>query len=168
MTSSTTTGSTTALGTPPPEVGDFRIEVVVVPVADVDTATDFYAGTLGWRLDANFTLPDGLRVVQVTPPGSPASVIFGQGVSAAAPGSTDGMVLAVRDIETARADLVARGVDVSGIFHDAGGAFHHADGAARVPGADDQHRSYASWASFADPDGNQWYLQEVHERRPGR
>ncbi|GIF76045.1 VOC family protein [Asanoa siamensis] len=146
---------------------DFKLEVVVVPVSDVDKAKQFYTG-LGWRLDADFSRDPSLRVIQVTPPGSPASVIFGTGVSAAAPGSVEGLHLVVDDVEAARADLVARGVDVSAVFHDAGGVFHHAGTAARVDGPDPERRSYASFASFTDPDGNQWTLQEITTRIPGR
>ncbi|WP_082919087.1 VOC family protein [Cellulosimicrobium sp. I38E] len=168
MSTTTPQQAATTGQTPPPLDGELRIEVVVVPVADVDAAKEFYAGTLGWRLDADFTLPDGLSVVQVTPPGSPTSVIFGREISAAAAGGTDGLVIAVRDVERARADLAERGVDVTEVFHDAVGAFHRADGEGRVAGPDPERRSYASWAAFQDPDGNRWYLQEVRERRPGR
>ncbi|QJW35153.1 VOC family protein [Cellulosimicrobium protaetiae] len=168
MSTTTPQAAATTAPTPPPLDGELRIEVVVVPVSDVDVAKEFYAGTLGWRLDADFTLPDGLSVVQVTPPGSPTSVIFGRWISAAAAGGTDGLVLAVRDVEQARTDLAERGVDVSEVFHDAVGAFHRAGEEGRVAGPDPERRSYASWASFQDPDGNRWYLQEVRERRPGR
>ena len=141
--------------------------MVVLPVGDVDRARDFYVG-LGWRLDADFPGEAGFRVVQVTPPGSPCSVIFGSHVTDAAPGSADALMLVVSDIEAARADLVARGVEVSGIFHDAGGVFHHAGTESRVPGLDPQRRSYSSFASFNDPDGNGWILQEIVTRLPGR
>jgi catechol 2,3-dioxygenase-like lactoylglutathione lyase family enzyme len=146
---------------------EMKLEVVVLPVADVDRAKRFYAN-LGWRLDADFANADGLRVVQLTPPGSPCSVIFGKNVTAAAPGSVHDLMLVVSDIEAARAHLVAKGVEVSAVFHDAGGVFHHAGTAARVPGLDPQRRSYCSWASFSDPDGNGWLLQEVTTRLPGR
>jgi catechol 2,3-dioxygenase-like lactoylglutathione lyase family enzyme len=161
-----TAGPTVA--TPPPLPGELRIEVVVVPVADVDVAKGFYAGTLGWRLDADFTVADGLSVVQVTPPGSPTAVIFGSQITTTAPGTLDGMLIAVVDVEQARADLLARGVDVSEVFHDVGGAFHHGGEEGRVPGPAPDGNSYGSWASFQDPDGNRWFLQEVRERRPGR
>ncbi|MFI2101777.1 VOC family protein [Isoptericola sp. NPDC019693] len=154
--------------TPPPGPGELRIESVIVPVADVGRAKDFYVGRLGWRLDADFVMPDGLAVVQVTPPGSPTSVTFGTRISAAAPGTLDSLLLGVHDVEAARADLRARGVDVSEVFHDAGGAFHHSGDRERVPGRDPQDRSYASFVAFQDPDGNAWYLQEIRERRPGR
>jgi len=146
---------------------EMKLEVVVLPVADVDRAKRFYAN-LGWRLDADFANADGLRVVQLTPPGSPCSVIFGKNVTAAAPGSVHDLMLVVSDIETARAHLIAKGVEVSAVFHDAGGVFHHAGTAARVQGPDPQRRSYCSWASFSDPDGNGWLLQEVTTRLPGR
>jgi catechol 2,3-dioxygenase-like lactoylglutathione lyase family enzyme len=146
---------------------DMRLEVVVVPVADVDRAKDFYV-SLGWRLDADFVAQDGLRVIQVTPNGSPCSVIFGSQVTRATPGSAEGLHLIVDDIEAAHADLVSRGVEVSEIFHDAGGVFHHGGDEGRVPGPDPQRGSYASFASFTDPDGNGWVLQEVTTRLPGR
>ena len=144
-----------------------RLEVVVLPVSDVDRAKEFYA-VLGWRLDADFVDGDDFRVVQLTPPGSPCSIIFGTGITTAAPGSADGLYLVVDDIEAARAELVGHGAQVSDVFHDAGGVFHHAGTTARVPGPDPQRRSYASFASFRDPDGNSWMLQEVTTRLPGR
>jgi catechol 2,3-dioxygenase-like lactoylglutathione lyase family enzyme len=147
-------------------VADLKLEVVVLPVADVDRARQFYE-QLGWRLDAAFAAGD-FRVVQLTPPGSPTAIIFGAGVTDAAPGSVDGLVLAVDDVEVARAALAARGVDVSEVFHDAGGVFYHAGERDRVPGPDPERRSYGSWASFTDPDGNRWMLQEITTRLPGR
>jgi catechol 2,3-dioxygenase-like lactoylglutathione lyase family enzyme len=146
---------------------DMRLEIVVLPVSDVDRAKEFYVG-LGWRLDADFVIDDNFRVIQLTPPGSPCSIIFGTGVTNAAPGSADGLYLVVDDIEAARAELVGNGAQVSDVFHDAGGAFHHAGTTARVPGPDPERRSYASFASFSDPDGNGWMLQEVTTRLPGR
>lgn len=146
---------------------NMKLEVVVLPVADVDRSKDFYK-TLGWRLDADFPGDNGFRVVQLTPPGSEASIIFGKGVSLAEPGSVQGLYLIVYDIEAARAELVDRGVEVSEIFHDIGGIFHHAGTEGRVPGPDPQRRDYASYASFSDPDGNGWVLQEVRVRLPGR
>ncbi|MGQ5640126.1 MULTISPECIES: VOC family protein [unclassified Streptomyces] len=146
---------------------DMKLEVVVIPVADVDRSKDFYTA-MGWRLDADFVGGDGFRVVQLTPPGSACSVIFGDGVSLASPGSVEGLHLVVPDIEAARTELVRNGVEVSEVFHDAGGVFHHAGTKSRVPGPDPQRRSYASFASFADPDGNGWTLQEITERLPGR
>ena len=161
---------TSAAATPTPEVepGDMSLEVVVVPVSDVDRAKHFYATTLGFRLHADFTAADGLRVVQVTPPGSRCSINFGAQLTSAAPGSAQGMILVVRDIEAARADLVDRGIDVSEIFHDVGGVFHHAGTDGRLPGPDPERRSYASFASFNDPDGNGWMLQEITTRFEGR
>ena len=145
---------------------DMKLEVVVIPVSDVDRAKDFYTG-LGWRLDANFVAGD-FRVVQLTPPGSPCSVIFGAGVTTAAPGSTQGLQLVVTDIEAARSELAGHGVDVSEVFHDAGGVFHHAGTQERVSGKEPNGRSYGSFVSFSDPDGNSWFVQEVTTRLPGR
>ena len=153
-------------GEPAAQTVDMKLEVVVVPVSDVDRAKDFYAG-LGWRLDADVSAGD-LRVVQLTPPGSPCSVIFGTSVSAAAPGSAQGLHLIVSDIEAARRALEARGAAVSEVFHDAGGVFHHAGTAERVSGRDPEGRSYGSFVSFEDPDGNGWVLQEITTRLPGR
>jgi catechol 2,3-dioxygenase-like lactoylglutathione lyase family enzyme len=146
---------------------DMKLEVVVLPVSDVDRAKAFYEG-LGWRLDADFPGEGGFRVVQLTPPGSTCSIIFGSGLTSAAPGSADGPQLVVSDIEAARAELVGRGVEVSAVFHDAGGVFHHAGNAARTPGPAPDHKSYGSFASFNDPDGNSWFIQEVTTRLPGR
>jgi catechol 2,3-dioxygenase-like lactoylglutathione lyase family enzyme len=146
---------------------NLRLEVVVLPVSDVDRAKAFYAG-LGWREDADLTVDETYRVVQLTPPGSPASVIFGTGVTTMAPGSVQDLTLIVKDIAEARETLVGRGADLSEIWHDATGIFHHAGTGARAPGRDPQDRSYCSWASFADPDGNGWLLQEITERLPGR
>lgn len=146
---------------------DFKLEVVVLPVSDVDRARQFYE-QLGWRLDADLTTDEDFRVVQLTPPGSPTAIIFGSGVTDAAPGTVDSLVLVVDDIEIARAELADRGVDVSEVFHDAGGIFHHAGTKDRVPGPDPERRSYGSWASFSDPDGNGWVLQEITTRLPGR
>jgi catechol 2,3-dioxygenase-like lactoylglutathione lyase family enzyme len=146
---------------------DMRLEIVVLPVSDVDRAKEFYGG-LGWRLDADFVVDDDFRVIQLTPPGSPCSIIFGTGVTDAALGSAGGLYLVVDDIEAARAELVVHGAQVSDVFHDAGGVFHHAGTTARVPGPDPDRRSYCSFASFSDPDGNAWLLQEVTTRAPGR
>ena len=146
---------------------DMRLEVVVVPVADVDRAKDFYKA-LGWRLDADFVGSADFRVVQLTPPGSACSVIIGTGISSAVPGSAQGLNLVVPDIDAARADLAGRGADISEVFHDAGGVFHHAGTAGRVPGPAPNHQSYGSFASFSDPDGNQWFVQEITTRLPGR
>jgi catechol 2,3-dioxygenase-like lactoylglutathione lyase family enzyme len=137
-----------------------KLEVVVLPVTDVDRAEDFYK-TLGWRLDADFTAGADFRVVQLSPPGSPCSIIFGSGLSSAEPGSAEGLHLVVDDVDAARAELVGRGVEVSEVFHDEGGVFHHVGEQGRVSGPDPKRRSYASFASFSDPDGNGWILQEV-------
>jgi catechol 2,3-dioxygenase-like lactoylglutathione lyase family enzyme len=148
-------------------VADMKLEVVVLPVSDVDRAKSFYE-KLGWRLDADFATSKDFRVVQLTPPGSQASIIFGTGITTAAPGSVDGLQLTVSDIGVARDELVGRGVDVSEVFHDAGGIFHHAGTEARVAGPAPEHADYGSFASFSDPDGNGWVLQEVRARLPGR
>ncbi len=153
--------------TPTAKPGEMKLEVVVLPVSDVDRAKAFYEG-LGWRLDADLTIDDGLRVVQVTPPGSNTSVIFGDKITAAAPGSTQDLMLSVYDVDEARAELLGRGADVSEVFHDEGGVFHHAGTDGRVAGPDPEGRSYSSWASFSDPDGNGWLLQEIKTRLPGR
>ncbi|AUG81497.1 glyoxalase [Kitasatospora sp. MMS16-BH015] len=146
---------------------EFKIEVVVVPVSDVDRAKEFYT-RIGFREDVDFAGPEGFRVVHLTPPGSAVSLVIGSGVTEAAPGSEQGVHLIVADILAARAELVAAGVEVSEVFHDAGGVFHHAGTAHRVPGPHPERRSYGSFASFADPDGNTFLLQEVTTRRPGR
>jgi catechol 2,3-dioxygenase-like lactoylglutathione lyase family enzyme len=151
---------------------EMRLEIVVVPVSDVDRAKRFYGG-LGWRLDADFAAGDDFRVIQFTPPGSGCSVIFGKNVTAAAPGSARGLYLIVSNIEAARTELFARGVEVSEAFHDAGDAHAGADepylfGRIRVAGPDPEHRTYRSFASFSDPDGNGWLLQEITARLPGR
>ncbi len=146
---------------------DTKLEVVVLPVSDVDRAKGFYAA-LGWREDADLVVDDTFRVVQMTPPGSPASVIFGRGVTDAVPGSSGDLVLAVDDVAGARARLVEQGADVSEVWHDADAVFYHAGGRKRLPGPDPQGRSYTSFASFQDPDGNRFVLQEVTTRLPGR
>ena len=144
-----------------------RLEVVVLPVSDVDRAKQFYAN-LGWRLDVDRATNDGLRVVHFTPPGSHCSILFGTGVTVAEPGSVQGLHLIVSDIEMAHDELIARGVDASEVFHDARGGFNRFDGGARASGPDPARRSYASFVSFSDPDGNGWLLQEVTTRLPGR
>ena len=146
---------------------DMKLEVVVVPVGDVDRAKTFYT-SLGWREDADFATGPDFRVVQLTPPGSDCSVIFGTGLTTADPGSAEGMQLVVADIEAARSELVAGGAPVSEVFHDAGGVFHHGGTGARVAGASPDRQSYGSWLSFADSDGNTWFVQEVTTRLPGR
>jgi predicted enzyme related to lactoylglutathione lyase len=147
---------------------DMKLEVVILPVSDVDRAKEFYASTLGWRLDADFSTGPDFRVVQVTPPGSPTSCNFGTDVTDAEPGSIASLILVVDDIEAARAEIAGRGVEVSEVFHDAGGVFVHGGTRNRVDGPDPEHGSYGSWASFSDPDGNGWLLQEITERLPGR
>jgi catechol 2,3-dioxygenase-like lactoylglutathione lyase family enzyme len=151
---------------------DQRLEVIVIPVSDVDRAKAFYA-RLGWRLDADFASGDDWRVIQFTPPGSACSVIFGRNVTAAAPGSARGLYLIVSDLEAARTDLLDRGVEVSAPFHGAGDVHAGTDepylsGSVRVSGADPKRGSYGSYASFSDPDGNGWLFQEVTTRLPGR
>ncbi len=149
---------------------DMKLEVVIVPVSDVDRAKDFYE-RLGFREDIDFAGSAAFRVVQLTPPGSACSIIFGTGVTSAPPGSIDRLVLAVSDVDAARRELLSHGVQVSEVFHDAGGGLaggFYAGSEARAPGSDPQRRSYASYASFNDPDGNRWLLQELTERLPGR
>ena len=151
------------------ETVDMKLEVVVIPVADVDRSKEFY-GNLGWRLDADFPFDNGFRVVQFTPPGSAGSIQFGTNITSAAPGSEQGLYLVVSDIEAARDELVARGVQVSEVFH-AGtpGAQFQPDGAdGRVSGPAPDDPSYRSFATFSDPDGNGWLLQEITMRLPGR
>jgi catechol 2,3-dioxygenase-like lactoylglutathione lyase family enzyme len=140
---------------------DLKLEVVAIPVSDVDTARRFYSG-LGWRLDADFAVGDNFRVVQFTPPGSPTSIHMGIGITAATPGSASGLYLVVSDIEAARADLVKHGAPVSEVFHVAG------PGQPPIPGRDPEGQSYTSYASFKDPDGNGWMVQEITRRFPGR
>ncbi|RDS81112.1 glyoxalase [Dyella monticola] len=152
---------------------DMKLEVVVIPVSDVDRAKRFYE-SLGWRLDADYASDDGYyRVIQFTPPGSGCSVIFGKNVTAARPGSAQGLYLIVTDMESARNELVRRGVEIGEVFHDAAGAYAGPDepylfGRIRVGGSHPQHASYRSFASFNDPDGNGWLFQEITDRLPGR
>lgn len=151
---------------------DLKLEVVVIPVSDVDRAKAFYA-RLGWRLDADFASGSEWRVIQFTPPGSACSVIFGRNVTAAAPGSARGLYLIVSDLQAARQDLLDRGIAVSEPFHGAGDVHSGPDepylfGSIRVSGADPKRGSYSSFASFIDPDGNGWLFQEVTTRLPGR
>jgi catechol 2,3-dioxygenase-like lactoylglutathione lyase family enzyme len=157
----------TAIASPPVKPGEMRLEVVVLAVSDVDRAKGFYEG-LGWRLDADLAVDAGYRVVQLTPPGSGCSIIFGTGVTSATPGSSEGLQLSVYDIDEARADLLSRGVDVSEPFHDVTGIFHHAGTQGRQEGTAPERADYGSFASFADPDGNGWLLQEIKTRLPGR
>jgi catechol 2,3-dioxygenase-like lactoylglutathione lyase family enzyme len=150
---------------------DMKFEIVVIPVSDVDRAKEFY-GRLGWRLDADYDNGSDFRVIQFTPPGSECSIIFGKNVTAAAPGSAQGLYLIVSDIAAARAELLRRGVEISDVFHSAG-VYTGPDepylfGRIRVNGPDPVHRSYRSFASFRDPDGNGWLFQEITSRLPGR
>jgi len=152
--------STEPTGQTPSTLGvDMKLEVVTLPVSDVDRAKDFYQ-SLGWRLDADFAVGDDIRAVQLTPPQSGCSISFGKGLTKAEPGSTQRFELVVSDIDAAREDLISRGVEVSEVFH--------RDGARFLPGPDPERRSYLSYASFNDPDGNGWLLQEVNARPPGR
>jgi catechol 2,3-dioxygenase-like lactoylglutathione lyase family enzyme len=151
---------------------DMKFEIVVIPVSDVDRAKEFY-GRLGWRLDADYDSGKDFRVIQFTPPGSACSVIFGKNVTAAAPGSAQGLYLIVSDIEAARKELVDRGVEISEVFHGAADVYAGTDepylfGRIRVNGPDPEHRSYRSFASFRDPDGNGWLFQELTTRLRGR
>ncbi len=146
---------------------DLKLEVVIVPVHDVDRAKTFYTG-LGWREDADIVGGDDFRIVQVTPPGSACSVSFGIGVSPMEPGTQQGLLLVTDDIEAARAELVERGADVSEVFHGAAGRFHPEAPSVRQPGRDPEGQSYQSHAVFSDPDGNGWVLQEITTRLPGR
>ena len=160
-TAQSTSTTIPARGTKP---ADLRIEVAVLSVSDADRAKQFYA-SLGWREDADFAISEGFRVLQFTPPGSKASIIFGTGVTPATPGSGGSLLLTVDDIETARAELIERGADVSEVFH--GRGFSDA-GQGRIPGRAPDGQSYGSFATFSDPDGNEFLLQEVTTRLPGR
>jgi len=146
---------------PDPVAGEWRLEVIGLPVSDVDRAKEFYVNTLGWRLDADFNINENFWVVQVTPPGSPCSVHFGKGITAAAPGSVDHTYLVVTDLDAARAQLAAKGVEVSEIVH-------LLPGQAPEPGLAPDRGTYQSYAFFSDPDGNRWSIQEITTRLPGR
>ena len=152
--------ASTSNSTQVPEAGaiDMKLEVVTLAVSDVDRAKGFYQ-RLGWRTDADIVVGDDFRVVQLTPPHSACSIAFGKGLTTAEPGSAQRLILAVYDADAARADLISRGVEGSELFHLDGG---------RVPGRDPQGRSYQTYASFSDPDGNAWLLQEIRTRLPGR
>ena len=158
---STMTSNERATQVPGAAKVDMKLEVVVIPVSDVDRAKRFY-GNLGWREDADFAVGNEFRVVQFTPPGSPCSIHFGTGLTSAVPGSARSLYLIVSDIEAARAELVGRGVDASEVFHRAG------PGKPSQSGPDPERRSYVSFATFSDPDGNSWLLQEIRTRLPGR
>jgi catechol 2,3-dioxygenase-like lactoylglutathione lyase family enzyme len=155
-----------AVEVPRARAADMKLEVIVIPVSDVDRAKSFYT-SLGWRLDMDFAANENFRVIQFTPPGSWCSIIFGTGITTAVPGSAQGIHLIVSDVEETRAELIARGVEVSEPFYDAGGVFHHVGGECRVSGPHPQRTSYATYASFKDPDGNGWFFQEVTVRLPG-
>ncbi len=146
---------------------DMKLEVVVLPVSDVDRAKAFYR-SLGFREDLDFASGEDFRVVRFTPPGSEASIVFGEGITDRTPGSFQGLVLTVPDIEVARVELIDRGVDVTDVFHDIGGVFYHHSPAYEIPGPDPDRRDYNSFARFTDPDGNGWVLQEVTRRASGR
>jgi catechol 2,3-dioxygenase-like lactoylglutathione lyase family enzyme len=165
--SSTETTAERATTNPAVAPLDLKLEVVVLPVADVDRAKRFYA-ELGWRLDADFNNGADWHLVQMTPPGSPCSVMFGKGFTTAVPGSVQGNILVVDDVEAARAELGARGVTVSDVFHFENNLLRAVDTGGRLPGPDPNRASYFSFASFKDPDGNGWLLQEVKARFPGR
>jgi catechol 2,3-dioxygenase-like lactoylglutathione lyase family enzyme len=160
--SSTDLSSEGATASAPPKPGEMRLEVVQVPVSDIDRAKAFYA-SLGWREDADFDISDDFRIVQFTPPGSGCSIGFGKGISTMEPGSMQHMELAVYDIDATREDLIRRGVEVSELFHLDGGP-----GGDVAPGRDPERTSYNTFATFSDPDGNGWLLQEITERLPGR
>jgi catechol 2,3-dioxygenase-like lactoylglutathione lyase family enzyme len=157
MSSPDVTGQSTT-ASDPPKPGEVRLEVVTVPVSDIDRAKAFYE-SLGWKLDIDIEPGEGVRIVQFTPPGSGCSISFGKGITPAEPGSFQGSELAVFDIDAAREDLIGRGIDVSELYHLDGGP---------VPGPDPDRQSYRTFASFKDPDGNTWQLQEIKERLPGR
>lgn len=167
--SGTQLGSETATGGTGARGVDMKLEAVVIPVADVERAKRFY-GSLGWRLDADFAFDNGFRVVQLTPPGSGCSIQFGTSITPAAPGSAQGLYLIVSDIEAARAELAGRGVEVSEVFHPGapGAQFQPGGTGGRVRGPSPDRTSYRSFATFSDPDGNSWLVQEVTERLPGR
>ena len=166
---STADGQSAPRGSPESEPADLKLEAVVIPVSDADRSKAFYAG-LGWRLDADFSFDNGFRVVQFTPPGSQCSVQFGTRITAAPPGSAHGLYLIVSDIQAGRDELVNRGAKASEVFHSgAPGAQLDPEGTGnRVSGPDPDHKSYNSFATFEDPDGNSWLLQQVTDRLPGR
>jgi catechol 2,3-dioxygenase-like lactoylglutathione lyase family enzyme len=158
--STTETATASEAASAPPKPGEFRLEVVQVPVSDIDRAKAFYAG-LGWREDADFDVSEDFRVVQFTPPGSGCSIAFGRGLTTMEPGSMQRMEMAVYDIAAAREDLISRGAEVSELFHST-------PGQPPESGPDPEGRSYMTYATFEDPDGNSWLLQEIKERLPGR
>jgi catechol 2,3-dioxygenase-like lactoylglutathione lyase family enzyme len=149
-------------------VVDFKVEIVVLPVSDVDRAKAFYEKAFGVPVDVDYAGPNGFRIVHLTPTGSLASLVFGSGITDETPGTSAAVHLVVDDVVAARKELEARGVEVSEVFHDAGGVFHHSGTTDRVPGPQPERRSYGSWFSFADPDGNELFVQEVTTRGAGR
>jgi catechol 2,3-dioxygenase-like lactoylglutathione lyase family enzyme len=155
-----------AVKTPRTGTVDTKLKVIVIPVSDIDRAKRFYVD-LGWRLDIDYAPGDDYRVIQFTPPGSGCSVIFGKNITEATPGSAQGLHLIVSDIEAARDQLLRHGIEISEPFHDAGGIFHHAGAEGRLSGPKPQRKSFASYASFSDPDGNGWLFQEVTARLTG-
>ena len=146
---------------------NMKLEVVIIPVSDVDRAKAFYE-KLSWRMDGDFVINENVRGIQFTPPRSDASIIFGKGVSSAKPGSMNGLVLAVENVDAARTELLRRGAEVSEVFHFLDFPFNNSVPNSRLPGRDPENRTYFTFASFKDPDGNEWLLQEVTERLPGR
>ena len=146
---------------------NMKLEVVIIPVSDVDRAKAFYE-KLGWRMDGDFVINENVRGIQFTPPRSDASIIFGKGVTSAKPGSMSGLVLAVENVDAARTELIGRGAEVSEVFHFVDFPFNNSVPNSRLPGRDPENRTYFTFASFKDPDGNEWLLQEVTERLPGR
>ena len=146
---------------------DVKLEVVILPVSDVDRAKRFYAG-LGWREDIDLVAGENFRIVQFTPPGSACSISFGVGVTPAAPGSQQGLLLVTEDIKSTRDEFAERGAEISEDFHGSAGRFHPENPSVRQPGPDPDGTSYQSYAVFSDPDGNGWVLQEITERLPGR
>jgi catechol 2,3-dioxygenase-like lactoylglutathione lyase family enzyme len=165
--SSSQTNPGSGTGTPRAGAVDMKLEVVAVPVSDVDRAKAFYSN-LGWRVDADFAKGDHWRAIQVTPTGSTCSFFIGKGITNATPGSLQELLLTVDNVDAARTDLIGRGVEVSDVFHFEDDVLHFTGTHGRLPGPDPQRRSYLSWASFSDPDGNEWMLQEITARLPGR
>jgi catechol 2,3-dioxygenase-like lactoylglutathione lyase family enzyme len=160
-------GTPESIGTVNAAPIDMKLDAIVLPVSDVDRASAFYS-RLRWRIDADIATPDGGRILQFTPPGSPCSILLGTGLTPSAPGSAQYMHLIVSDIVAAQAELVRNGVDASEVFHDVAGGYNRFDPAARASGPDPERRTYASFVTFSDPDGNGWVLQEITARLPGR
>lgn len=154
------------MSAPAPLPFEMTLEIVIVPVTDVERAKRFYAN-LGWRLDIDYAAADGFRVIQFTPPGSGCSIMIGSNMTPASPGSVRGLHLVVADLAAARAELIRRGVEISEPFHNAEGIFHRADDSTSVAGLNPDRKSYASYARFSDPDGNEWLIQEITARLGG-